>query len=109
MVTSTVEIERRLLMHDWTLISLELAWKDGRMTIELRNPKSAQVSLTAVDVSALHVPRAADWGPSVSINAVAGPMILPDGRQRLEIEMQSGDVIAITARSFVMPQESIQT
>jgi hypothetical protein len=36
-------------------------------------------------------------------------MILPDGRQRLEIEMQSGDVIAITARSFVMPQESIQT
>lgn len=90
-------------MHDWTLVSLKLDWKTGQVTLDLRNPTSDHVSLIATDVSSLQVPRMAEWGPSVSVNSVSGPTNLEDGRQHLTIEMQSGDIIAITARLFKMP------
>jgi hypothetical protein len=43
-------------------------------------------------------------GPSISINAVRGPLGKPSqDTTTLAIEMQSGDVIEITARSFDIP------
>lgn len=95
-------------MHDWTLVSLRLDWKTGQVTLDLRNPASNHVSLIATDVSLLHVPRVAEWGPSVSVNSVSGPNELEDGCQHLKIEMQSGDIIAITARAFEMPEKLLE-
>jgi len=64
-----------------------------------------KVALVAENVIDLHVPRLQDWGPSVSVNKVTGPL---DGLayKRLLIEMQSGDVIKISAGTFVLPAES---
>jgi hypothetical protein len=52
------------------------------------------VGLRTVELS---VPHLEPWGPSVSINGVEGPTLGPDGNFLLEIEMQSGDVIALRA------------
>ena len=53
--------------------------------------------LLARDFTSVVVPRDMPWGRSVSINQVR---LLGSGRDRirLEIEMQSGDTIAVDAR-----------
>ena len=89
-------------MHDWTLLSLEVDWGTGEVRLGIESP-SGQTSIRALDLYELRVPRARAWGPSVSINAVEGPSAQKDGRLRLAIEMQSGDLIEIVARSIEMP------
>ena len=89
-------------MHDWTLLSLEVDWGDGEVRLCIKSP-SGLTSIRAFDLYELRVPRARTWGPSVSINAVDGPSPQEDGRVRLAIEMQSGDLIEIVARSIEMP------
>ena len=48
----------------------------------------------------LSVPRTFPWGPSVSVNTVEGPVKQENGLAVLSMEMQSGDLIRIVARSF---------
>lgn len=57
----------------------------------------------AFDLFELRVPRTQTWGSSVSINGVDGPSPQEEGRVRVAIEMQSGDLIEIVARSIEMP------
>lgn len=90
-------------MHDWTLVSLFANWKEATVAITLRNQKSAEVTITAHEFTDLVVPKKDDWGPSVSVNEVTGPLVLPNGMQYLEIEIQSGDKIRIEAKRIVMP------
>ena len=90
-------------MHDWTLVSLTFDWQGASATLSLRNPSSETVSLVAENVVNLLMPKRDEWGRSVSVNEVAGPTLQSDGTQTLRIEMQSGDVIEITAGSFVLP------
>lgn len=92
-------------MHDWTLLAIHFDWAIGRVAVELRNRSSMNVTLVAEGVSKLHVPRLQDWGPSVSINQVTGPTDMA-GVKHLSIEMQSGDVIEISASSFILPAET---
>jgi hypothetical protein len=89
-------------MHDWTLLSLEVDWGTGEVRLGVVSP-SGQACIRAFDLYELRVPRARAWGPSVSINAVEGPSPQEDGWLRLAIEMQSGDLIEIVARSIEMP------
>lgn len=90
-------------MHDWTLVSLTFDWQGASVTLSLRNPNSETVSLVAENVVNLSMPKRDEWGRSVSVNEVAGPTLQSDGTQTLRIEMQSGDIIEITAGSFVLP------
>lgn len=89
-------------MHDWSLLSLAVDWGTGEVQLSVQSP-AGQSSIRALDLHELHVPRARAWGPSVSINTVDGPTPREDGLVRLAIEMQSGDLIEIVARSFEMP------
>jgi hypothetical protein len=91
-------------MHDWTLVSILFEWKSARVILEFRTGGSKSEKLMAHGVSELNAPRLNDWGPSVSVNKVAGPSDNASGRCELEIEMQSGDHIRIVARSFDFPQ-----
>jgi len=92
-------------MHDWTLVEILFEWQAARVTLSFR--QNAGVStIVAEGVSRLDVPHTNEWGPSVSVNRVRGPVHADDagrGRRRLTIEMQSGDVITVLASSFVMP------
>ncbi len=87
-------------MHEWILVSLFFEWETASLTVVFDSHEHGFVSLIAEGVCELFVPRLNSWGPSVSVNSVEGPFNIADGRQRLEIEMQSGDTIKIEAKSF---------
>jgi hypothetical protein len=94
-------------MHDWTLLSIFFDWGTGNAALAFRRSGSELVSVQAEGVSNLQVPRMNEWGKSVSVNEVRGPSKDVGGRQTLEIEMQSGDLIKITALSFIFPSEYV--
>lgn len=88
-------------LHDATLLSIAFRWGD-LATIEARfqDAGACIVELTVVGASLLNCPRENPWGPSASINAINGPFAEKDGTSRLELEIQSGDVITIKGTSF---------
>ena len=90
-------------MHDWTLLSVLFEWNSGRVTISFKSHAGMEV-LIAHSVVDLHVSQLNEWGPSVSVNEVRGPFTTTTALQSLEIEMQSGDVLKVTAKSFEMPK-----
>ncbi len=90
-------------MHDWTLISISFNWKGGDATLHFLNSESNSATLLAHGVSMLIVPRKLEWGRSVSVNSVKGPFDLADGKMKIEVEMQSGDVIEIVAETIMLP------
>lgn len=89
-------------MHDWSLLSLTVDWSIGDARIVVRSP-SGDLAILAAELRELHVPRHRPWGPSVSINAVIGPIQEQDGPANLVIEMQSDDRIQIVARTIELP------
>jgi hypothetical protein len=91
------------LMHDWTLKDIEVMWKSGTVRVDLICRPGVIKSLTALDLVELAVPRRQEWGPSESIMSHEGPLRRPDGRQQLQILMQSGDSIVIIAGEIAMP------
>ena len=99
MVTSKPEPWDEL--HDATLVSVRLDWATGIAVFSARAalPDAPEVSVTAEGVTNLQCPREQPWGESVSINEVRGPVPHEKG-SRLEVEMQSGDVLLVEARSF---------
>ena len=86
-------------LHDATLNGVEILWKEGRCLIHLnvwsdQTQSSTPCTLEFVDVTSVVVPKSEPWGPSVSVNNAK----FSDGK--FNIEMQSGDIIAVTAKSF---------
>jgi len=90
-------------MHDWTLLTISFTWETGEVQINFSCRKSQVKSLLAEGVINIHIPRLREWGPSVSVNTVVGPLILSNEMYELKIEMQSGDLITIVATKFVFP------
>ena len=86
-------------LHDATLVSIALDWSSGEARLVLRlsenPPRTAQ--LVAIQVFSMHCPRAQPWGASVSVNGVQHVIDTTTKRERLAIEMQSGDTIALEA------------
>jgi len=94
-------VESRLL-HDWTLKNIEVTWQSGVVRLDLIPSPGVTKCLTARGLIELVVPRRQEWGPSESVMSSNGPQP-HSGGQRLEILMQSGDSILITAREITMP------
>jgi hypothetical protein len=92
-------------MHDWTLLSAVLEWDGGKATVTFRSQTGTEV-LVAHSVVDLHISQLNEWGPSVSVNEVRGPLAAGETLKLVEIEMQSGDVLSITAKSFDMPKNA---
>ena len=92
-------------VHDWTLLSVALEWDGGKATVTFKSCTGTEV-LVAHSVVDLHISHLNEWGPSVSVNEVRGPLATGEALQSVEIEMQSGDVLSITAKSFGMPKEA---
>src|SRR5438067_99169 len=91
------------LMHDWVLSSVEFDWESARAEVVFDTYRAGKVALIAEGVGDLHVPQMRPWGPSVHVNEVRQPRAASGKPRRIEIEMQSGDVITINARSFAFP------
>jgi len=92
-------------MHDWTLLSIDFDWKHGRVAIVLEDTAFSERTLTAEEVLELKIPRANEWGPSVSVNEVFEIEQMPGAYLKLRLEMQSGDVIELVAKRINMPTE----
>ena len=81
-------------LHDATLRSVLLNWKEGRCSFNLSTAEAPECSLEFSGVSQLAIPRELPWGPSVSVN---GFTCLGTGVY--ELELQSGDVLSIEAQA----------
>ena len=92
-------------MHDWTLVKIDFDWRDARVTIELRDSTFTARTLIAEGVRELLVPKANEWGPSVSVNEVSESEAEHGQGRCLRIEMQSGDVIQIVAERIALPAQ----
>lgn len=90
-------------MHDWTLVSICLHWKLGIVELKMKNSKSEIVTLSARGIARLQVSHIQEWGPSQSINEVVGPVDISSDLKVLRIEMQSGDILEMTAAAFDLP------
>jgi len=81
-------------MHDAVLLSIDLRWADGTVTLGIRTaagPKRVIVQ----EVTRLVCPREDPWGRSECINEVRFGSPPSSAVFQMEIEMQSGDVLAI--------------
>ena len=88
-------------MHDWTLSKIDFDWHAARVTVEFRDSTSAKRTLIAEGAREFLIPKAEEWGPSVSFNGVLSETEAGSARGKcLELEMQSGDVIRIVAQTF---------
>jgi hypothetical protein len=98
-------------LHDATLIRIALLWEEGKFIVQLRtgSPSFPQVQILAVRGQYLECPRRHPWGESVSINEIRGPLHTANGSKRLEIEMQSGDVIVLEAEEFQLNSVELQS
>ena len=86
-------------LHDFTLISMTMDWKSGETSLLLRGDVG-YLSIVAKETCSVSCPRRSPWGESVSINEVRKLQVTKAPYTRLEIEMQSGDLIELEAESF---------
>lgn len=94
--------EPALPLHDATLVRVALDWVSGRVTLVVRPVgASGERELVAEGVASLECSRKFPWGRTVSIN---GATVTQEGElQRFELELQSGDAIAIVCASLAGP------
>jgi hypothetical protein len=89
----------KLGLHDATLISITVHWIEGTAELTFRLAGQVEATVSALRLSGLMVPREQPWGRSVSVNS-AVVTAASGGRQRLVVEMQSGDEIVAYAEEF---------
>ncbi len=87
-----------LPLHDATLLSVAYEWGEKKCRLELRAYDSRQSRIVSCllefcDVTNIVIPHTNPWGPSVSINSCSYTSGV------YEIEMQSGDTIAVHAET----------
>jgi hypothetical protein len=92
------------MMHDWTLVSILMNWIESTVTMNFRVHGIEKPVIIAQGITELIVPHREEWGRSVSVNEVLGPTKLTNSNYKLVLEMQSGDLIQLEARSFVMSE-----
>lgn len=88
-----------LELHDATLLSVALDWRTGTAALNFRtaNVSAPNAVIRGIATRLLQCPRERIWGPSVSVNKTTFEESGVDGVRRLEIEMQTGDVIVLVA------------
>ena len=93
MTNSNIEGNR---LHYATLIAVTAEWQSGeaRVRVRLSQEPALVAEIVVAGSRLLRCPRAQPWGPSASINEVR-ILRLAEDRSRVEIEVQSGDVIEI--------------
>ncbi len=100
-MTASKELDAQLaVLHDAVLLSAEMKWADGMAVIALQT-SGGVVRLSVDRATRLECTREFPWGRSVCVNDVR-LMALADVTKRLEIEMQSGDVLVICGSSAIV-------
>jgi hypothetical protein len=90
-------------LHDVVLMRVQFEWHAATCTCWVEPVGMAPHVLSFFGVRDLHIPREQPWGPSVSINAVR-----EETSGIYQIELQSGDVLRVVARSWEFRSEETQ-
>lgn len=85
-------------MHDWVLKSIDVNWVDGTIKIGLIDSGSHGREIVLIDFYEISIPRFNEWGPSVNIYKIVQESQQGSGGVKLQIQMQSGDVIRLASR-----------
>lgn len=85
-----------LALHDATLTAIYFDWAAGTCSVRLSLPGAENCELKFSGVYELIVPRREPWGPSVSVNSSREV-----GGNIFEIELQSGDILRVSADSWL--------
>lgn len=90
-------------MHDFTLLNISIEWASGIAKVVLLNNESSEIFIHMDGLILAKVPRLNEWGKSISVNKVIGVTQTSCGNMKLDIEMQSGDVIELVAEKISLP------
>lgn len=87
-------------LHDAVLSQVHLHWEEGTLDLVLRPVATSSDIIVRFDgLSQFHCPRLAPWGHSIYVNRVTEALNDSSTLRRLQIEMQSGDVLDIEYES----------
>lgn len=84
-------------MHDWTLLNMRIDWTESSVEIVVLDERSLIRSIVFRGLREFSADRKEHWGPSSSINEVSWDFSPAGGGVRLNVEMQSGGLIKISA------------
>ena len=88
-------VQISLPVHDSTLTAVHISWEAARCDLRLY-PVGGQPHLLVFEgFTSLTFPRQEPWGPSQSVNSLREPQ-----PGTFEIEIQSGDVLKISAQHW---------
>lgn len=88
-------------LHDAILKEINIFWEDGSASIsfhlnEIYEKENNFIKISIKNIIDLHLPRLFPWGESIYVNEVR----YNESENKLEIEMQSGDIVIILAEYF---------
>lgn len=94
-------------LHDALLGAISISWEAGEIEISLTANKvyvkrGGKIIIRAKGFSLFVCPHNYPWGRSAFVNAIREHVITEPDRKRLEIEMQSGDVIELEADEVLL-------
>jgi hypothetical protein len=93
-------------LHDALLTTIELNWATASVNfiITLTEEVGGGATIKCEGLKKLYCPRIEPWGKGEadSINHVDAPVVFTEGFSRLEIKLQSGDVIEIDAKEITL-------
>lgn len=98
---------QRLPWHDAVLLKVDIDQELGTSSVNIRPFGTAKVTIAlGRGIQVVNYSRAAPWGPSDFINSATLMPRHGANLATLEIEMQSGDIVTITAEEFWVHEES---
>ena len=95
-------------LHDAVLLSVDLKWADGTVTLDMRTATGPE-QIVVRGVTRLVCPREYPWGRSVSVNEIRLEVARAAARFQIEIEMQSGDVLVVCGSAIVVGETAVSS
>ncbi len=89
-------------LHDAVLTEVRVEWTDREAVLSFRHADGPRIA-TMYGCSSIVLPREEPWGPSDSVYAVKEARADSNGA-RLELQMQSGDVLVVEGLSLEWTQ-----
>ncbi|CAG70074.1 MULTISPECIES: hypothetical protein [Acinetobacter] len=87
-------------MHDWTLVSINILWKEDSIKILFYDSCSNHKILYVNGFTKIVVPKLNEWERSISVYEVNGPNKINESCYSFYIHMQSGDIIEIEGKNI---------
>lgn len=95
--------------HDARLKEVVVRWGEGDVLVRVRTCEHTprNVTVHCKGLVAFDCPRQEPWGPSVHVNSICQKKV--EEGLAVEIEMQTGDVLKVVAKSVDLVEDSVES